>query len=248
MFAAVIGGSRAHITDANVRDLSELRDKFQFSKRAKMVRDWQVERSLIDPVIHRELDRVQAVLEERLQLQDRTIMMVSQALHQQQEAAISDTNRLVAVEKDMSQLHSAIGEIVASEQKTAREIDQVRDAAAEQRRVHGHDIDAVKGEIRGLRAVMADTRRWLAEEQSQWNAAIDHFGTNVKRGWQESSVDVTMISKLEAKIASAKAVAAEAKQESSETLGLFSRDLKSDLRCLKHEVKKLKRRGFSERF
>jgi hypothetical protein len=64
VFVGAIGGAAVEISDANVRDLSQLCDEFKFTELAKTVGDWQAEHPLIDPGIRRELDLVQARLDE----------------------------------------------------------------------------------------------------------------------------------------------------------------------------------------
>jgi hypothetical protein len=86
-FIGAIGGEAAEISDANVRDLSQLCDDFKFTELGKTVGDWQAEHPQIDRVIRRELDLVRAALEERLESQARTILMLYQAQHRRREAA-----------------------------------------------------------------------------------------------------------------------------------------------------------------
>jgi hypothetical protein len=56
----------------------------------KTIGDWQSEHSLADAVIRRELDLVRAALEQRLESQTHTMLMLDEALHQQPDPAISD--------------------------------------------------------------------------------------------------------------------------------------------------------------
>jgi hypothetical protein len=95
--------------DTNVGDLSQLCDEFKFIELAKRVGDWQVEHSLIDPVTRRELDLVRAALEERLELQALTTLMLNQGLHRQREAAMSAVEKLSVMEADVSGLRSSVG-------------------------------------------------------------------------------------------------------------------------------------------
>jgi hypothetical protein len=81
VFVGAIGGAVAEISDANVRDLSQLCDEFNFIELAKTVGDWQAERAQINPVIRCELDLVRAALEERCESQVRTMLMLDQAVH-----------------------------------------------------------------------------------------------------------------------------------------------------------------------
>jgi hypothetical protein len=76
MLVAAIGGAVAEISDANVRDLSQLGDEFRFIEPAKTVGDWQVKHPQTDPVIRHELDLLRAALEERLESQARAMLMV----------------------------------------------------------------------------------------------------------------------------------------------------------------------------
>jgi hypothetical protein len=71
VFVGAIAGAAAEISDANIRDLSQLCDEFKFIEFATTVGNWQAEHPLIDPVIRRELDLVRAALEERLESQTR---------------------------------------------------------------------------------------------------------------------------------------------------------------------------------
>jgi hypothetical protein len=61
-----LDGVVVEISDANVRDLSLLCDEFKFTALAKTVGDWQAQRPPIDAGVRRELDLVQARLDERL--------------------------------------------------------------------------------------------------------------------------------------------------------------------------------------
>jgi hypothetical protein len=62
VFVDALGGATAEINDGNVRDLSQLCDEFKFIELAKIVGDWQLECSLIDAVIGRELDLVRTAM------------------------------------------------------------------------------------------------------------------------------------------------------------------------------------------
>jgi hypothetical protein len=81
MFVGAIGGEALEISEANAGYLSQLCKEFKFDELAKTVGDWQAEHSLIDSVTRRELDLVRAALEERLESQARTMLMLDQALH-----------------------------------------------------------------------------------------------------------------------------------------------------------------------
>jgi hypothetical protein len=120
VLADAIGGAAVEISDANVRDLSQLCDELKFIELAKTVGDWQAEHGQMDPGIRRELDLFQARLDERLQLQDRTMLMLDQALHRGREAAVSDAEKLRAMEAEVSGLRSLLGGTAASGQKAAR--------------------------------------------------------------------------------------------------------------------------------
>jgi hypothetical protein len=112
MFVGVIGGAVAEISDANVRDLSQLCDEFKFVELEKTVRDWQAEHPLIDQVIRQELDLVQTALEERLESQARTMLMLDQALRRGREAALSDAEKMAAMKAELSELRYGLNEVL----------------------------------------------------------------------------------------------------------------------------------------
>jgi hypothetical protein len=56
VFVGAIGGEAAAISDASVRDLSQLCDTFKFIELPKRVRDWEAEHALIGPVARRDGD------------------------------------------------------------------------------------------------------------------------------------------------------------------------------------------------
>jgi hypothetical protein len=119
VFIGAIGGAAAEISDGNFGDLSQLCDEFKFIELAKRIGDWQAEHPLIDPVIRRELDLVRTALEERLESQARTMLMLDQTLHRQRETAMNDVGKLSAMEADVSGLRSFVGETSVSGQKAA---------------------------------------------------------------------------------------------------------------------------------
>jgi hypothetical protein len=98
-------------------------------------------------VIRRELDLVRAALEERLESQGRIMLMVDQAQHRQREAAMSDAEKLSAMEAEVSGLRSLLRETAASVHNAARDIDILRARAAEQRLVHGRNICTLEEEV-----------------------------------------------------------------------------------------------------
>jgi uncharacterized coiled-coil DUF342 family protein len=170
-FAGAIGGEAVEISDANVRDLSQLCDEFKFIELAKTVGDWQAEHAQIDPMIRHELDLVRAALEERLESQVRTMLMLDQAVHRGWEAAMSDAEKLSAMEAEVSGLRLLLGETAASVQKAARDIDQVKAAAAEQRLAHGRDICALEEEMGRVGRAIEATGRSLGQQDGEWKAA-----------------------------------------------------------------------------
>jgi hypothetical protein len=163
VFAGAIGGAVAEISDANVRDLSRLCDEFQFVELAKTVGDWQAGHPQIEPVIRRELDLVRAALEERLESQDRPILMLDQALRRLREDGIHDAEKLSALEAEVSGLRSLLGETAASVQKAARNIDRVKAAAAEHESAHGRDICALEEEMGKVGKAIEATGRLLGQ-------------------------------------------------------------------------------------
>jgi hypothetical protein len=169
VFAGAINGAAAEISAANVRDLLQLCDEFKFIELAKRVTDWQVEHPLINAGIRRELH---LTLEERLESHAWMVLISDQALHRGREAAISDAEKLGAMEAEVSGLRMLLGETAASEQKAERDINLVRTAAAEQRWAHGRDICAVEEEIRRLREAIAGVGGSLGQQEGEWNAAI----------------------------------------------------------------------------
>jgi hypothetical protein len=80
-----LSGAVAKISDVNVRNLSQLCDEFKFMKLAETVGDWQAGCPLIDSVIRGELGLARDALEERLESQDRKMLMLDEAVHRQWE-------------------------------------------------------------------------------------------------------------------------------------------------------------------
>jgi hypothetical protein len=148
VFVGAIGGAVAEVSDANIRDLSQLCDEFNFIELARTVGDWQAEHAQIDAVIRRELDLVRAALEERFESQVRTMLMLDQAQHRLREDGVHDAENPSAMEAEVSGLRSLLGETSASVEKAARDIDQVKAAAATQWMAHGRDICALEEEMR----------------------------------------------------------------------------------------------------
>jgi hypothetical protein len=163
-----IGGAVAEISDAKVRDLSQLCEEFKFIEHAKTVGNWQAEQ----PVIRGKLDLVRTALEERFGWQARTMLMLDQALHQEREAAMGDAEKLSAMEAEVSGLRSLLRETAAPVQKAARDIDLSRAAAAEQRLVYGREIWALEEEMGTAREVIAAIGRSLGQREGEWKAAI----------------------------------------------------------------------------
>jgi chromosome segregation ATPase len=165
-------GFAGAISDANVRDLSQFCDEFKFVELAKTVRDWQAEHPQIDSVIRRELDLVRAALEERLESQDRTIVMLDHALRRLREDGVRDEEKLPVMEAEVSGLRSLLGETSASIRRAAQDTDRVRAAVIDQRMAHGRDICALEEEMRRMGKATEATRRWLRQQESEWKAAI----------------------------------------------------------------------------
>jgi hypothetical protein len=67
VFVGAFGGAVAEISDANVRDLSQLCEEFKFIEIAKTIGNWQAERPLTGPGVCRKPDLVRDGLEERLE-------------------------------------------------------------------------------------------------------------------------------------------------------------------------------------
>jgi hypothetical protein len=99
------------------------------------------------------------------------MLMLDQAFHQGRECVISDADMLTAMESEVSGLRSSLGEIAASGQKAARDIDLMR-AAAEPRLAHGRDICAVEEETRRVQEAMAGIGTSLRQQEGEWKVAI----------------------------------------------------------------------------
>jgi hypothetical protein len=102
VFVGGIGGEAVEMNEANIRDVSQLCDEFKFLELAKTVGDWQSEHPQFDPVICRELGPVRAALEKRLESRAHTMLMLNQALHRGRQAAMSDAEKLSAMEMEVS--------------------------------------------------------------------------------------------------------------------------------------------------
>jgi multidrug resistance efflux pump len=126
---------------------------------------------------------VQTRLDERFESQARTILMLDQALHRGREAAMSDMEKLMATEAEMSGLRSLLRETAASVQKAARDINLARAAVAEQQLACGRDICGFEEEMGRVRVAMAEIGRSLRQQKDEWKAAIGdlHKKANQKR-------------------------------------------------------------------
>jgi hypothetical protein len=97
---------------------------------------------------------------------------------------MSDAEKLSAMEAEVSGLRSAVRGTSASVQKAARDIDQVKAAAAEQRMAHGRDICALEEEIGRVGMATEVTGRSLGQQEGEWKAAV---GDLLKKAAQERS-------------------------------------------------------------
>jgi predicted nucleic acid-binding Zn-ribbon protein len=199
VFVGALGGAAVEISDANVRDLLQLCEEFKFTELAKIVGDWETEHGLTDAGIRRELDLVQARLEERLESQARTMLMLDEALHRGREAAMSDVEKLTVMEAEVSGLRSLLGETAVSVQKGTRDIDLVRTALAEQRLACGRDICAFEEEMGRVWEAMAEIRRSQRKQEDEWKAAIGDLHKKVNQEQREVSELKEMFGNLETK-------------------------------------------------
>jgi hypothetical protein len=165
VFFAVISSPIAETRGANVRDLSQLCGEFRFIELATRIGEWQMEDPLIGAWIRRELDLVQAALDERLESQARSMLMLDQTLCRGREAVMSGVEKLTAME---SRLRSLLGETAVLGQKVVR-------AAAEQRLAQGRNISAAKEEMGRVSESMAGIGWSLGQQQGEWKAAIWDF-------------------------------------------------------------------------
>jgi chromosome segregation ATPase len=245
-FTGAIGGAVAEISDANVRDLSQLSDEFKFVELAKTVGDWQAEHPQIDSVIRRELDLVRAALGERFESQARTILMLDQAVHRGREAAMSDAEKLSAMEAEASGLRLLLGETAASVQKAARDIDQVKAAAAEQRLAHGGDICTLEEEMGRVEKAIDATGRSLGQQEGEWKAAIGELHKNAAQERSEVSALKEVLTNFEGKHGQLREIVAtqgnelaEARRQNLE-LGGRLQQLEEENRLLRESSKGLK--------
>jgi chromosome segregation ATPase len=104
------------------------------------------------------------------------MLMLDQALHRGQEAAMSDAEKLTAMEAEVSGLRSLLGETDASGQKAARDINLVRAAAAQQRLAHGRDICALEEEMRRVKEAMTGIGRSLGQQESNVSGLKEVLG------------------------------------------------------------------------
>jgi chromosome segregation ATPase len=150
-------------------------------------------------VIRCELDLVRAALEERLESQGRIMLKVDQAPHRQREAAMSDAEKLSAMEAEVSGLRLALGATAASVHNSARVIDQVRAAAAEQRMAHDRDICTLgEAMVRVGKAIKA-TERLLGQQEALWKAAIGDLQKKAKHERNKVSGLKEVLGNLEGK-------------------------------------------------
>jgi chromosome segregation ATPase len=213
-----LGGEAAEINEANVRDLSQLCDEFKFIELAETVGNWQAEHPHIDLVTRRELDLVRAELEERLKSQDRTILMLDRALRRLQENGIHDAEKVSALEAEVSGLRSLLGETAASVEKAARDIDQGKGAAADQRMAHVRDICALEEEVGRVGKAVATIRTSLGREEGEWRAAIGDLHKKAAQERSEVSGLKEVLGNIEGKQEKLQETAARQGDEVAETI------------------------------
>jgi chromosome segregation ATPase len=184
---------------------------------ANTLADWQAGHVVVDPVIRCELDLARAALEERLESQARTMLMLDQALHQGREAAMSDREKLSAMEAEVPGPQSLLGETEASVQKTAQDVDLVRAAAAEQLAAHGRNIRALEDEMARVSEATADIGRSLTHHESEWKAAIGDLQKKANQGGSEVSGVKEMLGNLESKQATLREIVVRQGDELAET-------------------------------
>jgi hypothetical protein len=95
-----------------------------FIEHAKTAGDWQAKHPTTSAGIRCELGLVQDVLEQRLESQGRTMLLLDQALHQRLKNAMRYAEKLAAMEAERSGLKSLLGETAASRQKAARDTER----------------------------------------------------------------------------------------------------------------------------
>jgi uncharacterized coiled-coil DUF342 family protein len=127
------------------------------------------------------------------------MLMLDQALHRRRQAAMSNAEKLSAMEAEVSWLRSAVRETSASVQKVARDIDQVKGAAAEQRMAHGWDICALEEEMGRVEKAIEATGRSLGQQEGEWNAAVNELQKKGKQGQSEVLGLKEMLGNLEGK-------------------------------------------------
>jgi chromosome segregation ATPase len=91
------------------------------------------------------------------------------------------------MEAEVSEVRSFLGETAASVQDAARDIDQARPAAAEQRMAYGRDIYALEEEMERLREAMAEIGSSLRQQEGEWKAAIGDLEKKVNQERSEVS-------------------------------------------------------------
>jgi chromosome segregation ATPase len=168
-------------------------------------------------VIRRELDLVRAALEERLESQVRSMLMLDQAVRREQGAAMSDAEKLSGMEAEVSGLRSLFGETAGSVQKAARDIDQVKAAAAEQRMAHGRDICALKEEMGRVGKAIEATGRSLGQQEGEWKAAIGELQEKAKHEQNRFSGLNKVLANLESKHEKLREIVATQGDELAET-------------------------------
>jgi hypothetical protein len=100
------------------------------------------------------------------------MLTMDQALHRGREAAVKDTERLSAMEAEVSVLRLLLGETAASIQKAAQDIDLVKAAVTEHQMPRARDICALEGEMGRVRNAMAGIGRSLGQQEGEWKAVI----------------------------------------------------------------------------
>jgi DNA repair exonuclease SbcCD ATPase subunit len=142
---------------------------------------------------------VRAALEERLDSEDRAILMLDQALRRLREDGVHDGEKLPAMEAEVSGLPSLLGETSASVQKAARDMDLVRAAVTDQRMAHGRDIRALEEEMGRMGKAIEATRRSLGQHESELKAAIGDFDKRAAQEQSEVSVLKDVLERLDGK-------------------------------------------------
>jgi hypothetical protein len=71
--------------------------------------------------------------------------------------------------------------------EAARDIDQVRAAAAEQRMAHGRDICTLEGEMGRVGKAIEAIGRLLGQQKGEWQAAISDLHKRATQEWSKVS-------------------------------------------------------------